>query len=89
MTGIQAINALPELLKQLNALRAHLSDEVEEVQDQWAALVNICGGRDDHAVALLARVRQHLTTLEVFAAGCGRKLDATIADPFGRKEARQ
>lgn len=41
MSGGDAIVGLPELLKRLNAMRAHLADEADQVAEECAALGGI------------------------------------------------
>lgn len=87
MNGSDAIAKLPELNRDLNALRAHLADESDEIGERWEALASIGAGRDDHAAALVARLRPHLEALRGFAERCIVQVDAIAADPFGDERA--
>jgi hypothetical protein len=83
MSGGDAIVGLPELLKRLNAMRAHLADEADQVAEEWEGLRRVGGNRDDHGVQLLQRLRPHLREISEFTARCVAELDRIKANPFG------
>ena len=87
MTPTEAIQNLDDLMKQFNARLAHMHTEADEIGEQWYALGRAGGQRDDHAAALLAKLRPHLSGLATFATTCEEQVDRMMADPFGRNAA--
>ncbi len=86
MTPESAIANVRDLTRRIDAVRARLSAEADEINEQWGALRGVGGQRADHAAVLLQRLRPHLAELTRFASACVEQLDAYKADPFGRKE---
>ena len=84
LEAIEAIESLPELVKTLNRHRAEIADEAEDIIDQWDGLGRAGGQREDHAAALLARLRGGLLAMAQSCTVASAQIDAIIADPFGR-----
>ena len=76
------IRRLPELVKQIDIIRAHLADEAEEVVECWEGLGRAGGQRADHAAELMSRLRPHLADLENFSHTCHEQITAMLAAPF-------
>jgi phage-related minor tail protein len=81
-TGL--VTSLSELVGQLNRLTSNVADEADDVTGQWAGLVAAGGGRDDHAAALMVRLRPALAEMARFAGAAVEQITRAVADPFGR-----
>ena len=84
MDSVTAIKRVDELRKQFNQRLHAMSLEIDGVAEQWEGLGRVGGQREDHAAALMARLRFHLRDISTFAKNCETQIDGMVADPFGR-----
>jgi hypothetical protein len=86
MTPTQAITHLADMLAKIDAIRQELAKDAAQVQEQWAALGSMGAQRDDHAAALLTKLRQPLWRLQSFASTCHDQIGAWHAEPFAHEQ---
>jgi hypothetical protein len=85
MTPTEGMGKLCDVEGHVLRLASAVRDEAGAVYEQWEALVAVGGGRDDHAAALLARLRGPLDELSRFCSTVSGQITGMVADPFGRK----
>jgi len=82
----EAIENVAAITRRIDEIRAHLSDEADQLAEEWAGIGAAGGQRADHAAMLLGRLRPHLAELEQFAAACRQQITDMVANPFGRNQ---
>lgn len=85
MTPEQAVEALPNLVEEIDELAGELAADVLLVEQQWESLGRVGGQRADHAAALLANLLPTLRRLARHTIDCAKQIEALRADPFGCK----
>jgi hypothetical protein len=84
MSGVEALKALPNMLRRLDEVRAHLSDESDELDEEYAGFARMFGDDDAAAARYLQRLRPHLEALRGFADTCVAQLAQVDKDPYNR-----
>jgi hypothetical protein len=84
MSGIEALEALPEMLRKLDEMRARMSDEASELGEEYLGYQRLTGDDDYAAARYLQRLRPHLEALRAFADTCIFQLTQVEIDPYNR-----
>ena len=87
MNAITAIESIGDLVGKLHQLQFAIDCEADGITEQWDELKRLGGAREDHAAALLSRLRPALRALAELATTAEHQIDAVVADPFERNNA--
>lgn len=67
----------------INKRVSAVADETVDIVGQWDRLGGIGAKRDDHAAALMAKLKPHLAELARYATAAVEMIKRLEADPFG------
>lgn len=77
LTAVDAIDQLDKLIGAIHKRVNRLVDESHAAALQWDRLLKTgAGRRNDHAAAILKRIRPYLVELRTYADTCIQQLDA-------------
>ena len=82
---IEAVESLDELNKQAQDMADYIHAESVQIKVEWEGLRQAGGIREDHAAALLMRLRPHLDRLAHFCSNVETQIGMMHDDPFQRK----